>query len=68
MSGNASAASPMIEFLVAAPDVTARLLATHVDDGSGHCRACPLGAQAGYHTWPCSIVTAARRAAAEPLR
>jgi hypothetical protein len=45
------------------PDGIAKLLATHVDDGSGHCRACPLAGQRGFDSWPCIHHTAATLAA-----
>jgi hypothetical protein len=38
------------------------LLAEHVDDGRGYCRACTLGAQRGYHRHPCNIRCTAERA------
>lgn len=38
-----------------APGVAARLLAAHVDDGTGHCRVCTNGAQVGRHVWPCPL-------------
>lgn len=36
-----------------------RLVAEHVDDGRGRCARCALGAQRGFHTWPCTIYRAA---------
>lgn len=55
--------SPLVEFLAAAPDDLARrLVAEHRDDGSGHCRRCPIGAHAGHLTWPSAIYTVASRA------
>lgn len=49
--------------LVAAmPGVAQRLLADHVDDGTGHCRRCPVGAQAGYQRWPCTLHDVGRSA------
>jgi hypothetical protein len=30
-----------------------KLLADHVDDGTGHCRHCPLPGQRGFDSWPC---------------
>jgi hypothetical protein len=41
-----------------------RLVAEHVDDGDGRCRGCPIGAQHGYHSWPCTIISSVRRAVA----
>ncbi|MGH3588472.1 MAG: hypothetical protein ACRDQ0_19370 [Pseudonocardia sp.] len=45
------------------PTAIAQLLATHTDDGHGHCRTCTHGAGHGHHTWPCLIHTAATLAA-----
>jgi len=47
---------PIVVFIASRPEVLGRLLAEHVDDGTGHCRACPIGGQRGYLTWPCNIV------------
>ena len=54
--------SSLTVFLAARPAASARLLALHVDDHTGHCRACTIGGQAGRLTWPCSIAIAAARA------
>lgn len=54
--------SPLLDLILGVPNMAERLLATHTDDGSGHCRACPLGGQAGRHRWPCSIFDYAVRA------
>ena len=57
---------PVVAFL-AVDDRADRLLAEHADDGTGHCRTCPAGPQAGRTTWPCSIANyavAARELAA----
>lgn len=32
-----------------------RLVAQHVDDGTGRCIVCSEGGQAGRYTWPCAI-------------
>lgn len=50
-------------FLSSRPTATAKLLAQHVDDGRGYCTVCTIGAQRGHHIWPCTIYTAAARAA-----
>jgi hypothetical protein len=52
----------LISILAVMPGLAERLLAEHVDDGTRHCRACPLGGQAGFHVWPCSIRDLAERA------
>ncbi|MHA6621789.1 hypothetical protein [Pseudonocardia sp. DLS-67] len=36
-----------------------KLLAEHVDDGTGHCRRCTLPGQRGFESWPCLHHTAA---------
>jgi hypothetical protein len=46
----------------AQPAATARLLAQHVDDGTGHCRVCTAGGQTGHYTSPCVIQLAAEEA------
>lgn len=53
---------PLSELIASHPDVATKLIAEHRDDGTGHCRACPIGAQAGYHTFPCALYTIAVRA------
>lgn len=50
-------------FLAGQPTAVARMLAAHVDDGRGDCRACSIGAQRGNHSWPCSLHAAAATAA-----
>lgn len=52
----------LISILAGMPGLTERLLSEHIDDSTGHCRACPLGGQAGFHVWPCSIRDLAERA------
>ena len=32
-----------------------RILGEHIDDGTGHCRRCSSGAQAGRSVWPCHL-------------
>lgn len=49
--------------IAAVPGLARRLLADHVDDGSGRCQRCAIGAQAGKERWPCRIQTYARAAA-----
>jgi hypothetical protein len=52
----------LVMIIADAPGVAARLLAVHVDDGTGHCRVCTNGAQAGRHVWPCPLAGLAARA------
>jgi hypothetical protein len=53
-------------FLLLRPAATEKLLAQHVDDGRGRCKACSVGAQQGHHLWPCTIYAAAVRASRYP--
>jgi hypothetical protein len=43
------------EFVATGRAVIAQLLATHVDDGTGHCKVCPGGPQAGRARFPCRL-------------
>ncbi|HZG91345.1 MAG TPA: hypothetical protein VEZ42_14130 [Pseudonocardia sp.] len=49
-------------FLIGQPEAIQKLLADHVDDGRGDCRACSVGGQRGHHTWPCSLHAVAAEA------
>lgn len=62
--------SPLAAFLIAQPEAVTALLAAHIDDGHGRCRACTIGGQGGRATWPCSLYGAASaaRAAARTRR
>jgi hypothetical protein len=53
-------------FLLLRPAATEKLLAQHVDDGRGRCKACSVGAQQDHHLWPCTIYAAAVRASRHP--
>ncbi len=53
---------PLVALIVSQPGMAGRLIAQHRDDGTGHCTSCRLGAQAGWHRWPCSIYAAATAA------
>jgi hypothetical protein len=48
-------------FLLVQPTALANLLAQHVEDGSGACRACTVD-QHGHLPWPCALRIAADRA------
>jgi hypothetical protein len=52
-------ADELITFIVAEPGMADRLIRAHVPDSHGRCRACPIGAQAGNHQWPCKLRSAA---------
>ena len=51
-------------FLFGQPTAIRKLLAQHVDDGFGRCRACRVGDQRGNLSWPCLLHGSASRAAA----
>jgi len=53
---------PIVVFIASRPEVLRRLLAEHVDDGTGHCRVCAIGNQAGYLRFPCNIAGYVTRA------
>jgi hypothetical protein len=53
---------PIVVFIASQPEVLRHLLAEHVDDGTGHCQACPIGGQRGYLAWPCNIALYVTRA------
>jgi hypothetical protein len=48
--------------LLKEPLAIARLLAQHVDDGTGHCRVCTAGGQTGRYRHPCALQLAAEEA------
>lgn len=48
--------------LAAHPSSVARLLAEHVDDGTGHCSVCSAGPQGGRMGWPCRLADLAAAA------
>jgi hypothetical protein len=60
--------SPLAAAIAMMPGLAARLMAEHVDDGTGRCRLCPLGGQAGHQQWPCRIHSAAAEASRVPPR
>jgi hypothetical protein len=54
--------SPLTAFLISQPDVAAKLLAQHVNDGHGRCRVCTVGGQHGHMPWPCTLYASALHA------
>ncbi|MGH8967480.1 MAG: hypothetical protein ACRDXB_19425 [Actinomycetes bacterium] len=48
------------------PAAIAHMLAKHVDDGTGHCRECSPGGQAGRSVWPCPLHGLAAQAISRP--
>ena len=61
-TSGASEVSPLAEFIVKNPGLSASLISKHVDDGHGYCRVCALGAQRGYQKFPCYIRVTAEEA------
>ncbi|MHA6626868.1 hypothetical protein ACU61A_15645 [Pseudonocardia sichuanensis] len=59
---------PIVEFIVGQSGMAERLLAQHVDDGTGHCRVCSAGPQAGRKVWPCPIRVVTEEAAAQAAK
>ncbi|MGI5128055.1 hypothetical protein ACQEVB_14690 [Pseudonocardia sp. CA-107938] len=53
----------LVDILARNPGATDRLLAEHVDDGSGRCQVCSAGPQAGRMMWPCRLYGVAEVAA-----
>jgi hypothetical protein len=60
--GGIGEVNALVEFIVNNPGLSDALISEHIDDGRGHCRACALGAQRGYYTFPCDIRCTAERA------
>jgi hypothetical protein len=54
--------SPLVQMILSQSGMAVRLIEEHVDDGSGRCRACPVGGQRGRHAWPCTLRLAAEEA------
>jgi hypothetical protein len=50
---------PLVEFILCHAGMAEVLLDQHRDDGSGHCRVCTTGGQAGRPVWPCTTFAAA---------
>ena len=44
--------SPLVQMILSQSGMAERLMAEHVDDGSGRCLGCPVGGQRGRHSWP----------------
>jgi hypothetical protein len=65
---NPDTARELIRFLLSEPGLPATILGQHRDDGTGHCRLCTDGGQAGRKTWPCRIHDAAHAATEQLAR
>jgi hypothetical protein len=63
MEDGAALAHPLVMFIRFNPGMSEAMLATHRDDGSGHCTVCTAGAQSGRLAWPCQTQMAAAAAA-----
>ena len=55
---------PLAVFIESQAGMAEALLGQHNDDGTGHCRVCTCGGQAGRQVWPCTTFVAAKAAAA----
>jgi hypothetical protein len=55
---------PIVELIAGQPGLADRLLAAHVDDGTGRFRVCSGGGQTGWMAWPCQLHDYASRARA----
>jgi hypothetical protein len=53
---------PIVEAFAAVPGLPERLLAEHTDDGTGRCRVCTNGPQAGRQIHPCRLYEIAEQA------
>jgi len=47
--------SALVESIARQRELVDRVLAEHVDDGTGLCKACPRGGLAGWQRWPCRL-------------
>ena len=64
MSGRGGVgADPLVEFILGHAGMAEVLLDQHRDDGTGHCRVCTTGGQAGRPVWPCTTFVAAEAVA-----
>jgi hypothetical protein len=52
----------LVELMMAQPGSAEQIIEEHRNDGSGHCRVCTTGSQAGRHIWPCTLRTCADKA------
>jgi 2-keto-3-deoxy-galactonokinase len=60
MSDPIHAPGSIASTLAGMPDVIARILANHVPDDRGRCRACGMpGTGTPYVRWPCSLASVA---------
>lgn len=46
---------PLLKALALMPTLRDKVDAQHIDDGSGHCRACPRHNGRGFHPGPCAV-------------
>ncbi|MGI9002605.1 MAG: hypothetical protein ACR2GH_13200 [Pseudonocardia sp.] len=45
----------LVESIARQRELVDRVLAEHVDDGTGHCTACPHRWRAEWRRWPCRL-------------
>ena len=62
-----SSGDPLVEFIMSQSGLANALLLQHWDDGTGHCKVCSAGGQAGRYVWPCQTAVAAETAARHRL-
>lgn len=55
---------PIVVFIAGEAGSAERLITEHADDGSGRCKVCTGGPQAGRVRWPCRLYDYAIRARA----
>ncbi|QYN38607.1 hypothetical protein K1T35_16155 [Pseudonocardia sp. DSM 110487] len=55
---------PIVVFIAGEAGSAERLIREHADDGSGRCKICAGGPQAGHVRWPCRLYDYAIRARA----
>ncbi|MGH3566969.1 MAG: hypothetical protein ACRDRH_13240 [Pseudonocardia sp.] len=48
-------ADPLVESIARQRELVDRVLAEHVDDGSGRCTACPRSGRVEWRRWPCRL-------------
>jgi hypothetical protein len=54
--------NPLLTLIASETGMAERLLAQHVDDGTGRCAVCTRGSQTGRLAWPCQTQMAAAAA------
>ena len=52
----------LVVFIRSQPGMADRLIVEHANDGTGRCRTCSTGGQAGRYRWPCALYCCATQA------